>query len=160
MISPSCSATAGRRASARRRGSVQRLDNLVGDVVLRVDVDGFLQDQVVLFLLRDLAHHAVGAVQHLLQFLVLARVQVFLEFAALALELAPEVRVNAVSPGAILWPEAGKPEAAQSELMARTPLARTGRAGEIAEAVRWLLRDATYTTGQVIRVDGGRSVVG
>ena len=42
-------------------------------------------------------------------------------------------------------------------MLARTPLARTGTPEEIAEAVRWLLRDATYTTGQVIRVDGGRA---
>ena len=75
---------------------------------------------------------------------------------ALALELAPQVRVNAVAPGAILWPDSGKDEAAQSTLLARTPLARIGRVEEIAEAVRWLLRDATYTTGQVIRIDGGR----
>jgi pteridine reductase len=80
---------------------------------------------------------------------------------ALALELAPEVRVNAVAPGAILWPEpgaggAGKDEAAQAAMLARTPLGRTGSAEEIAEAVRWLLREARYTTGQVLRVDGGR----
>jgi pteridine reductase len=75
---------------------------------------------------------------------------------SLALELAPEVRVNAVSPGAILWPDGGKSDAERSELIARTPLARTGTPAEIAEAVRWLLCDATYTTGQVVRVDGGR----
>lgn len=80
---------------------------------------------------------------------------------ALALELAPDVRVNAVSPGAILWPEhsdksLGKDDAGRSALLARTPLARIGTTGEIADAVRWLLCDATYTTGQVIRVDGGR----
>lgn len=75
---------------------------------------------------------------------------------ALALELAPQVRVNAVAPGAILWPDAGKNATEQAQLLAHTPLARTGRPAEIAEAVRWLLRDATYTTGQVIRVDGGR----
>ena len=84
---------------------------------------------------------------------------------ALALELAPEVRVNAVSPGAILWPEvpaanAGKDDAAKQALLARTPLARTGTPGEIAGAVRWLLCEATYTTGQVIRVDGGRTLGG
>ena len=80
---------------------------------------------------------------------------------ALAAELAPDVRVNAVSPGAILWPEDGKNEAAKSAsaksaMLVRTPLQRIGTVKEIAEAVRWLLRDATYTTGQVIRVDGGR----
>ncbi|MDB6164359.1 MAG: pteridine reductase [Xanthomonadaceae bacterium] len=75
---------------------------------------------------------------------------------ALALELAPSVRVNAVAPGAILWPEEGTEAAAQKRLLAATPLARMGTPEEIAEAVRWLLRDATYCTGQVIRVDGGR----
>ena len=75
---------------------------------------------------------------------------------ALALELAPEVRVNAIAPGAILWPEEGKPEAAKAALLARTPLGRIGTPEEIADAVRWLLQGAAYTTGQVIRVDGGR----
>ncbi|MFP5373780.1 MAG: pteridine reductase [Gammaproteobacteria bacterium] len=78
---------------------------------------------------------------------------------ALALELAPEVRVNAIAPGAILWPEdddGGKPEAAKQAILARTPLGRTGTAEEVAGAVRWLLREASYVTGQVIRLDGGR----
>jgi pteridine reductase len=75
---------------------------------------------------------------------------------ALALELAPEVRVNAIAPGAILWPEDGKTEASKAALLARTPLGRIGTPQEIAEAVRWLLQGATYATGQVIRVDGGR----
>ena len=75
---------------------------------------------------------------------------------ALALELAPEVRVNAIAPGAILWPEEGKSDAAKTALLARTPLGRTGTPEEVAEAVRWLLQDARYTTGQVLRLDGGR----
>ena len=75
---------------------------------------------------------------------------------ALALELAPEVRVNAIAPGAILWPESGKSEASKQALINRTPLGRIGTPEEIAETVRWLLRDATYTTGQVLRLDGGR----
>lgn len=79
---------------------------------------------------------------------------------ALALELAPDVRVNAVSPGAILWPEDGKDEATKAAMLARTPLGRIGTPEEIAEAVRWLLRDARYTTGQVVRVDGGRMLEG
>jgi len=74
----------------------------------------------------------------------------------LALELAPDVRVNAVSPGAILWPEGGKDADAQAALLARTPLGRTGTPEEIAEAVSWLLRDAGYCTGQTLHVDGGR----
>jgi pteridine reductase len=77
---------------------------------------------------------------------------------ALALELGPRVRVNAIAPGAILWPAEGKPAAERDALLARTPLGRTGTQEEIAATVLWLLRDATYTTGQVIRVDGGRSL--
>jgi pteridine reductase len=77
---------------------------------------------------------------------------------SLALELAPEVRVNGVSPGAVLWPEQGKPEAEKQAMLRATPLGRAGSAEEIAEAVRWLLQDASYCTGQILRVDGGRSV--
>lgn len=78
----------------------------------------------------------------------------------LALELAPDVRVNGVSPGAVLWPEPAqggdKTDAAKAAILARTPLARMGTPEEVAEAVRWLLQDAGYVTGQVLRVDGGR----
>ena len=79
---------------------------------------------------------------------------------SLALELAPEVRVNAIAPGAILWAENETSGSRQHSMLARTPLARTGTPAEIAEAVRWLLRDATYSTGQVINVDGGRMLGG
>ena len=79
---------------------------------------------------------------------------------SLALELAPEVRVNAIAPGAILWAENETSGSRQQSMLARTPLARTGTPAEIAEAVRWLLRDATYSTGQVIHLDGGRSLAG
>lgn len=77
---------------------------------------------------------------------------------ALAKDLAPDIRVNAVAPGAILWPESGKPEEAAENLIAKTPLARKGEPADVAEAVRWLLLDARYTTGQVVRVDGGRAL--
>lgn len=80
---------------------------------------------------------------------------------SLALELAPEVRVNAVAPGAILWPEAAPGSTAvQDAMLARTPLGRTGTPAEIAEAVRWLLQDASYSTGQVLHLDGGRLLAG
>jgi len=77
---------------------------------------------------------------------------------SLARELAPQVRVNAVAPGAVLWPEAGKPAAEQQAMIERTPLRRAGTPEDVAEAVRWLLCDARFTTGQVLRVDGGRSL--
>jgi pteridine reductase len=79
---------------------------------------------------------------------------------ALALELAPEVRVNAIAPGAILWPDGGKDDTAKAALLARTPLGRTGTLDEVAEAVRWLIADATYATGEVLRLDGGRLLQG
>ena len=78
---------------------------------------------------------------------------------ALARELAPEVRVNGVAPGAVLWPESGKAYADQRELVARTPLQRAGAPEDVAAAVLFLLRDAKFTTGQVLKVDGGRAVV-
>jgi len=77
---------------------------------------------------------------------------------ALARELAPEVRVNGVAPGAILWPESGKEEAAREDIVARTPLGRAGEPADIAGTVLWLLRDARFVTGQIIRVDGGRTL--
>lgn len=76
--------------------------------------------------------------------------------AALAQELAPDVRVNAVAPGNILPPEAGADAARQLALNARAALGRQGAPADIAGAVLWLLRDATYVTGQTVRVDGGR----
>ena len=79
----------------------------------------------------------------------------------LALDLAPEVRVNAIAPGAILWPDGGKSAQAQAALLARVPLGRTGDPGDIAAAVAWLAsEDAGYVTGQVLRVDGGRAIGG
>lgn len=74
----------------------------------------------------------------------------------MASALGPAVRVNAVAPGAILWPEPADDGGARAAMLARTPLGRTGTVGEIAECVRWLLLDAGFVTGQVLRVDGGR----
>lgn len=77
---------------------------------------------------------------------------------ALAKELGPEVRVNAIAPGAVLWPESGKAYADQKELVARTPLKRAGSPEDVAAAVLFLLRDAKFTTGQILKVDGGRAL--
>ena len=77
---------------------------------------------------------------------------------ALALELAPKVRVNAVAPGAIAWPEDGQFDPPERErIVATTPLARLGSPEEIARAVHFLAT-APFVTGQVLAVDGGRSV--
>lgn len=77
---------------------------------------------------------------------------------SLAAALAPDVRVNAVAPGAIFWPETGRSDSERAAMLARTPFARTGSAEEVAETVAWLLCGAPYVTGQVIAVDGGRSI--
>ena len=77
---------------------------------------------------------------------------------SLALELAPEIRVNAVAPGAIAWPEDGQFEPAErARIVAGTPLARLGAPEEIAGAVHFLAT-APFVTGQILAVDGGRSV--
>jgi pteridine reductase len=75
---------------------------------------------------------------------------------SLALELGPDIRVNGIAPGAVLWPSEGKSEEEQNVLLSRTPLKRAGTPEDVASAILWLLRDAHYTTGQVIHVDGGR----
>ena len=79
---------------------------------------------------------------------------------SLAVELAPEVRVNGISPGPILWPEAGEwmDEASRQHIIGRTLLKRTGEPDDIARTVSFLIADAPYITGQIIAVDGGRSV--
>jgi pteridine reductase len=77
---------------------------------------------------------------------------------ALAVELAPEVRVNAVAPGPIQWPEGDAfGAAARAEIVGHTLLKRVGEPADIARTVVFLLGDAPYVTGQVIAVDGGRS---
>ncbi len=77
---------------------------------------------------------------------------------ALAVELAPEVRVNGVAPGAIEWPDDGQfPAEERQAVVAHTLLGRIGTPSDIARTVRFLLFDAPYITGQIIPVDGGRS---
>ncbi len=79
---------------------------------------------------------------------------------ALAQEMAPQVRVNAVAPGVIMWPEneAWVDEEQRRKIVAHTLLKREGEPDDIAKAVAFLVQDAPYVTGQVIAVDGGRSI--
>ena len=77
---------------------------------------------------------------------------------SLALDLGPAIRVNGIAPGAVLWPGDGKAYDDQQAMLARTPLQRAGSPEDVASAVLWLLRDAPFVTGQVIRVDGGRTL--
>jgi len=77
---------------------------------------------------------------------------------ALARDLAPDIRVNGVAPGAILWPEQGCTPRQQEKIIENTSLGRVGEPADIASAVAYLGLDATYITGQVLAVDGGRSL--
>lgn len=78
---------------------------------------------------------------------------------SLAKELGPEVRVNGVAPGAILWPENQSAHtSAQEKILSGIPLQRPGEPQDIARTIAFLLEDSPYITGQIIAVDGGRSL--
>ena len=77
---------------------------------------------------------------------------------ALAKDLAPGVRVNGVSPGAILWPETDMSAATRQTILDQVPLGRSGQVDDIAGCVLYLVAYAPYVTGQIIAVDGGRSI--
>jgi pteridine reductase len=77
---------------------------------------------------------------------------------SLARDLAPEIRVNGVAPGAILWPDNGMTDSVKQNIIGKIPLARAGEPDDVARTVLFLVRDAPYVTGQIIAVDGGRSI--
>ena len=77
---------------------------------------------------------------------------------SLARELGPEVRVNAVAPGAILWPENDIDDVTKKRIVSGTVLKRQGSPDDIARTVRFLIKDANYMTGQILSVDGGRTL--
>lgn len=77
---------------------------------------------------------------------------------SMALELGPRVRVNGVAPGIIIWPEGDQDEALQDDMLSRTALKRKGSVKDITDTVLFLVRDAAYITGQIINVDGGRTI--
>lgn len=77
---------------------------------------------------------------------------------ALARELAPEVRVNGIAPGPVLWPEDGLDPDVQVHIIDRTLLKRPGSPQDIARTALFFAADAPYVTGQILAVDGGRSV--
>ncbi|HEY1991976.1 MAG TPA: pteridine reductase [Gammaproteobacteria bacterium] len=77
---------------------------------------------------------------------------------SLAKELGPEIRVNGVAPGPVLWPDAGMDAATKKAILEATALKRKGSPEDVAGAVLYLVRDAEYVTGQILAVDGGRSI--
>ena len=77
---------------------------------------------------------------------------------SLAGELAPEVRVNGIAPGMVMWAEPEPPESIKNAILARTPLGHAGEPRDVARLVRFVVCDAPFVTGQIIAVDGGRSI--
>lgn len=77
---------------------------------------------------------------------------------SMARELAPEVRVNGIAPGAIMWPEVQHYESMHEEIISRTALKREGSPTDIASTALFLINHANYITGQIITVDGGRTL--
>ncbi len=76
----------------------------------------------------------------------------------LAKEYGPEIRVNGVAPGAILWPDNDLSEQEKQEILQRVALRRNGEPEDIAKAVWFLIKDADYMTGQILTIDGGRTL--
>ncbi|MBW4050252.1 MAG: pteridine reductase [Proteobacteria bacterium] len=77
---------------------------------------------------------------------------------SLARELGPQVRVNAIAPGPVMWPESGVDAALREQIIARTALKRIGSAEDVARAVLFFAAEAPFVTGQILAVDGGRSI--
>lgn len=99
--------------------------------------------------LRPLGRHPVYSV---------AKAGVIMLTKSLARELGPAIRVNAIAPGPVMWPEDGMDKELQTRIIDRTLLKRPGAASDVARAVLFFASDAPYVTGQVLAVDGGRSV--
>jgi pteridine reductase len=113
------------------------------------DAGGTIVNIVDIHATRPLRHHTVYGP---------AKAGLAMLTRTLARDLAPDVRVNGVSPGAILWPEEGLTDAAKDSILKQVPMQRPGDPQDIADCVLYLVRDAAYVTGQIIAVDGGRSI--
>lgn len=110
---------------------------------------GVLINMVDIHARKPLRHHIVYCA---------AKAGLAMATMALARELGPEVRVNGIAPGPVMWPETGMTDALKRQIVENTALKRPGSPADVAGLVLFLVRDATYVTGQIIAVDGGRSV--
>ncbi|MHB1540995.1 MAG: pteridine reductase [Steroidobacteraceae bacterium] len=115
---------------------------------LRVN-SGLILNLVDIHGLRPLRHHALYSV---------AKAGLIMLTKSLARELGPQVRVNAIAPGPVMWPESGVDEALRRRIIERTALKRGGSPEDIARAALFFACDAPFVTGQILAVDGGRSV--
>ena len=110
---------------------------------------GAIVNIVDIYAERPLRGHAVYS---------MAKAALAMATKSLALELGPDVRVNGVAPGNVLWSENPIKAETLETVLERTALERQGEPGDIAEAVLWLLRGNRYVTGQILAVDGGRTL--
>jgi len=110
---------------------------------------GLILNIVDIHALRPLKRHPVYSV---------AKAGLAMLTRSLARELGPEVRVNGIAPGPVLWPEHPVDDALKQEIIAKTALKRHGTPDDIARTALFLAKDAPYITGQIITVDGGRSI--
>jgi pteridine reductase len=101
--------------------------------------------------LRPLGRHAVYCA---------AKAGLVMLTRSLARELGPAIRVNAIAPGPVLWPERGVDKALRKRIVARTALKRAGSPEDVAQAALFFATAAPFVTGQVLAVDGGRLVAG
>lgn len=99
--------------------------------------------------MRPLRHHPVYCI---------AKAGLIMLTKSLARELGPQVRVNAIAPGPVMWPEAGVEPALQEQIVAGTALKRAGSPEDVARAVLFFATSAPFVTGQILAVDGGRSI--
>jgi len=110
---------------------------------------GLIINMIDIHALRPLKAHAVYSV---------AKAGLLMLTRALARELGPEIRVNGIAPGPVLWPEGDMDDALKREIIDKTALKRHGTARDVARTALFLAQDAPYITGQIIAVDGGRSI--
>jgi pteridine reductase len=110
---------------------------------------GLILNLIDIHALRPLRHHTVYSV---------AKAGLATLTRSLARELAPEVRVNGIAPGPVLWPDGHIDAEVKQEIMERTALKRMGTPDDVARAAVFFAQDAPYITGQILAVDGGRSV--
>ena len=110
---------------------------------------GLLLNMVDIHGIRPLREHTVYST---------AKAGLIMLTRSLARELAPDVRVNAIAPGPVLWPEAGIDQDRKEKILEQTPMQHAGSPDDIARAVLFFASDAPFITGQVLAVDGGRSI--
>ena len=111
--------------------------------------NGAILNMVDIHASRPLAEHPVYCA---------AKAGLLMMTQSLAKELGPEIRVNGIAPGPVMWPENDMSAPSKGDIVDSTLLKRSGNPDDIARAALFLLRDATFTTGQILAVDGGRSL--